>query len=157
MQNCDMPRQPLVLVWRDNARRQLEGTPLGDGLWCDVLSIQPRLRLKWWYTEAQAEEGDVWECSAVWLHCPSVPNGTVYPEYLHRDLQAALRRIQEEPESSRYTLLVAQEGMSYDPMRLGGDHHVQVHGTDGRRFTFSVRRAAGRQTKVLLALAWGAV
>ncbi len=37
----------------------------------------------------------------------------------------------------QYSLLVNPEGMYYDNLRLGGDHHVQV--ASGRFFNFSVR------------------
>ena len=157
MQDNDMPR--IRLEWRDRARKQtprperhLHGNE--QRLWCDVLTLAPRLRLRWSHTEEQAEEGDVWECGAVWVHCAYLENGDMsgYTADVHRDLEAALNVIASDPIKARYTLLVTPDGMSYDATRLGGDHQVNL--TNGRCFTFSVRRGAARGHKMLMALCW---
>ena len=140
---------PICLEWRDRIRRLL---PRQELMWCDVLTLTPRLRLRWWYTEEQYTEGDVWECGTVWLHCAHLANGTVYSADVHRDLEEALRVIASDPAKARYTLLVSPDGMSYDTTCLGGNHHVNL--PNGRRFIFTVRRGVGRYHKVLLALCW---
>ena len=65
-----------------------------------------------------------------------MPNGTVYPASVHAELQEALQALQARPEAARFSLLVAPEGMSYDPGRLGGDPLVRVG--SGRNFTLLV-------------------
>jgi hypothetical protein len=152
-------RQQLRLEWRDRCRAQLpnygdwlRGTD--EALWCEVLTLQPRLRLPWCYDAQQEAEGDVWECGSVWLHCFAVPNGAVYSANVHRDLEVALDGLhQGPPRAAQYTLLVAPDGMHYDTRRLGGDHQLTA-GTTGKRFTLSVRRGPRPGTKVLLAIAW---
>jgi hypothetical protein len=153
---------PLRLEWRGpTARRQLPG--YGDWLrgspeplWCDVITLAPRLRLPWAYTPEQEEEGDVWECGAVWLHSAAAPNGAVYTADLHEDLRQALEGLRSNVKAAKHTLLVNPAGLPYDQKRLGGDHQVVASGSR-RRFTLSVRATAGReplQRKLLLAIAW---
>jgi hypothetical protein len=116
-------------------------------LWCDVLSLTPRLRLPWQYTDEQEDEGDVWECKAVWLHHSGMSNGSVYTADMHRDLQEAINMI---PGRAQHILLVDPDGMFYDRNRLGGDLHIRV--SSGRMFAFSVRREMGQHQKLLFAL-----
>ena len=154
------PRAPVLTVWRDeNARKRLHGYPdwlrgTPDALWCDVVSVRPRLRLPWRFTPEQADEGDVWECGAVWLHSARVPNGEVYSAAVQTDLMRALDVLKQDVDRAQYTLLVTPNGMPYDPNRLGGDHQIREP-QSGRRFTLSVRRGARPHTKILLAIDWG--
>eukprot|EP00955_Chlamydomonas_euryale_P104484 365570-Chlamydomonas_euryale.AAC.2 len=153
-------RKPAHIIWRDeNARKQLPGytdwlrnTP--DALWCDVISVKPRIRLPWRYTLEQEEEGDVWECGAVWLHSACRANGEVYTAELHNELRQALDILNENIDAAKKTLLVDPNGMFYDARRLGGDHQVYLP-QSGRRFTFSVRRGTRTNNKLLLAIDWG--
>jgi hypothetical protein len=144
--------------WRDDtARAKLHGYAdwlrgTADALWCDVVTLAPRMAFPWRYTAQQASAGTVWECGAVWLHCAGVPNGEVYPASVHADLRDVLNTLKTRPETARYTLLVAPEGMAYDRRRLGGDHHVAA--PSGRRFTLSVRKGKREGDLVLLAIAW---
>jgi hypothetical protein len=148
------------MSWRDEtARMKLHGyadwlrnTP--DALWCDVVTVSPRIRLPWHYTPEQEIDGNVWECGAVWLHCAGLPNGEVYSADVIDDLRLALETLKQDVEKARYTLLVNPDGMAYDPMRLGGDHQVRVPAS-GRRFTLSVRRGSRHGSKVMLAIDWG--
>ncbi len=148
---------PLRLEWRGpTARRQLPGygdwlRGSAEPLWCDVMTLAPRIRLPWAYTQEQEEEGDVWECGAVWLHSAALPNGTVYTADLHEDLRQALEMLRGNITAAKYTLLVDPGGMSYDQKRLGGDHQVVA---SGRRFTLSVRLEETSRRKLLLAIAW---
>lgn len=116
------------------------------------MSLAPRLRLPWVYTPAQEEEGDVWECGAVWLHSAAHANGAVYTADVHEDLLRALTQLRDNVASAKHTLLVTPDGMEYDRHRLGGDHQVTTAG--GRRFTLSVRRGEQPGQKLLLAIAW---
>ncbi len=143
---------PVTLEWTDTARRQLprcadwiRHTP--EQLWCDVLSLTPRLRIPWCYADNPEYVQDVWECRAVWLHHAGMPNGAAYTAGLHRDLQEAVNAI---PSRAQRTLLIDPVGMHDDANRLGDDLRIQV--SSGRVFAFSVRRGMGQHQKLLLAL-----
>jgi hypothetical protein len=149
-------KKNIELVWRDGCRRQL---PMYDAdfirgtqqkLWCHVVTLSPRIRLPWQYTSDQVDEGDVWECGAVWLHVANLPNGQVYTHSVFEELTEALNILHANVDAARYRLLISPDGMNYDVNRLGGDHQITI--SNGRHFTLSVRKHAS--TKVLLAIAW---
>lgn len=130
----------------------LRGT--SDHLICDVIQLEPRLRLPWCYSVEQVREGDVWMCPTIWLHHKPSPNGSVVQiPTLYEDLRIAVNQLAQTKttDTVKYSLLVAKNGMWYDRNRLGGDCLVTV--PSGRHFTFSVRRDE-RDCKLLLALAW---
>ena len=120
-------------------------------LWCDVITMTPRLRIPWKYNEDQEMEGDVWECGAVWIHCATCENGEIYQASLHEELREAVNILNANIERAQYTLLVNPDGMYYDANRLGGDHDVKI--STGRHFVFSVR-VDDRRRKHLLAIAF---
>lgn len=121
---------------------------------CEVLSIQPDLVLNWRYTKEQEETMQPWRCSRVWLHAACLPEWRVLQgdmaTRIFKDLQEAIETLVGDPESTRYTLLVNPDGISYDRRRLGGDHHVTV--STGRKFCFSVRRGVREDDTILLAI-----
>jgi hypothetical protein len=102
---------PLVTEWRDRSRQRANIKDFirsqDDDLWCDVVTIKPKLRLPWAYNDEQEEEGDVWECSAVWLHHGGLPNGHVYDAVLHEDLRIAINALNLTlPNGRMFTLSV---------------------------------------------------
>lgn len=123
-----------------------------DPLCCDVFNLPTRLRLPWRYTAEQRAAGRVWLCGSVWLHSNAHANGTVYTHGLVTDLQDAVNVLAQDKDVLQYSLLVAEDGMSYDTKRFGGDHQVKL--ANGRMFTFSVRRNTEAQEMLLLAIAW---
>jgi hypothetical protein len=143
---CDATRRVLPRYEKDFIRDSF------GGLWCDVMTLTPSIRLPWHYTPAQASKGDVWECGAVWLHDASLPNGSMYTTAIYQDLCDVLSTLKDNPERAQYTLLVNPDGLEYDRNRLGGDHHATA--ASGRRFTLSVRRGVSELENVLLAIAW---
>jgi hypothetical protein len=160
LQESEMPRQSqghISLEWRgETSRRQLplytdwlRSSP--TQLWCDVLTLSPPLRLRWWYNQQQIQLRETWECSAVWVHSAALENGSTYLAPLFIDLEEAINIIAQNKLSVQYTLLVAPGGMQYDVRRFGGDHQVRT--ATGRMFTFSVRRDANNN-KILLAIVW---
>jgi hypothetical protein len=116
---------------------------------CEVVTIEPPLRLPWRYTPEQEETGDVWELETAWLHSAAADEDHAA---VREDLRNALDDM--DPESARHTLLVDPDGMFYDRNRFGGDHQV-LEPRSGRRFTLSVRRGPRKGTKILLAIDWG--
>ena len=124
-------------------------------LWCEVMSIQPELNMKWRYKEQQEEIMQPWRCAAVWLHAAWLPEWRVLQGTeveIFNELEDAINTLVGNPESTRYTLLVNPNGLFYDTNRLGGDHHVTA--ASGRRFCFSVRRGIRDDDKILLAIAF---
>lgn len=103
---------PVLTIWRgENARKKLPGYTdwLRDtqhALWCDVVTVQPRIILPWRYTREQEENGTIWECGAAWLHSAVAPNGEIYSAALHNELRVALDILKDDVDKARYTLLV---------------------------------------------------
>ena len=139
-------------------RRQLGPFLCGDteAQWCDLVALEPKLNLYWRYTTEQEAEAKKWECQTVWLHSRAYRNGEVYNADVYIDLEDCVNQIGQgkfADPADRYSLLVSQQGMSYDITRYGGDLHLTA--ASGRRFTFSVRRdPSNANCKVLLAIAW---
>jgi len=120
-------------------------------LMCEVFQLEPSLILHWKYNIEQIRLGNTWECTTVWLHSAAQPNGAYYAHTMHQSLQEAINILAQNKESTRHTLLVSENGLCYNPQRIGGDH--QVCTSTGNRFTFSVWRDRNN-AKVLLAIAW---
>ena len=128
----------------------------GGELRCEVISVQPELVLNWRYTREQEGSMQPWRCGTVWLHAAWLPEWRVLQGEValetFRDLEEAIQTLVGNPESTRYSLLVNPDGISYDRRRLGGDHHVTTR--SGKKFCFSVRRGVREEEKILLAIAF---
>ena len=128
----------------------------GGELRCEVFSVQPELVLNWRYTREQEGSMQPWRCGTVWLHAAWLPEWRVLQGEValetFRDLEEAIQTLVGNPESTRYSLLVNPDGISYDRRRLGGDHHVTT--SSGKKFCFSVRRGVREEDKILLAIAF---
>jgi hypothetical protein len=150
--------QAVSLEWRDSMKeRYLQGAKNvydDDGksdCLCDVITINPPMRLPWRYTEHQAQEGKVWACDALWFldRRPRRQHGGEEIRQRYLVLEKAINRIAQNKEGVRYSLLVNERGMCYSSARVGGDHHVSA---DGWNFTFSVRRHAETGDMCMLAV-----
>jgi hypothetical protein len=119
-----------------------------DPLWCNVFTLSPKLCLPWNYYEYN---GDIWECSSIWVHCANQANGAVHTQSIIDDVCDVINDINQNISSVQYTLLVNPDGMFYDKNRLCGDHHVTKN---GKKYTFSVRRGERKGSKILLAIVW---
>ena len=71
-----------------------------------VLLLSPNLRIPWRYTNQMAQEGHVWNCTAVWIHCAHLPNGSIYNQALLDKVLLALNIINSNIDAARFSLLV---------------------------------------------------
>ena len=144
----DMAQGRLMIEFRGERKQmpRLRGwlRPGADRLWCNISSIEPRLRFK--YVDHVTFDDDMWECNAVWLHCLHLPNGSIYTASVFEMLKEAVNILSHTPGAARYTLLDSHD----DAHRLGGAHLIL---TRGWSFVFYAMTGSRLGGKVLLAVA----